>query len=224
MELSSRRLRRSWVGAVFAVAAMCALDANAAEFRGFISDGPAGLFVFQSCSGASVSARTAKVADKSPDSALTAGVHAVRQVMEDRTRPLYVEFAGEASGNVVTVQRFQRAIGHVLACAGAPRDIAPGTRLAGSGVEGWRFVATSTSAQLDVAGGKVVRFPASSFAASARPGSTRVYDAWSAQDGGTIRVEVTEEVCLDERSETATGARMALRYTSTSVEGCASRF
>jgi hypothetical protein len=51
-----------------------------------------------------------------------------------------------------------------------------------------------------------------------------VFDAWSSRDGGTIRLEVTEELCLEERTETAYGARVALRYASTSVEGCAARF
>lgn len=219
--LLNARARRAAVAVAMTMAA-CA--ANAAEFRGFVSDGPAGLLVFQPCSGASISARTAKVADKSPDTALTAGAYAVRQVMEDKARPLYVEFIGQASGDVVTVQRFQRAIGHVLACAGALKDIVPGTRIAAKGPDGWRFVAAPSNAQLHAAGGKLARFPAASFVPSTEAGRSKVYDAWSAQDGGTIRVEVTEEVCLDERSETATGARMALRYASTSVEGCASRF
>jgi hypothetical protein len=225
MELMDRRsLARAWRAAAALAATLTACAASAAEFRGFVSDGPAGLFVFQACAGTSLSARSVKVADKTPDTALTAAVHAVRGVMEDRARPLYVEFAGETNANVVTVQRFRRAIGHVLACAGAPKDNAAGTRLRVSSADGWRFTATATNAQLELEGGKVVRFPASSFAPSSPSAPRRVYDAWSAQDGGTIRVEVAEEVCLEERSETATGARVSLRYGSTSLEGCASHF
>ena len=211
------------VAAIGLVAAGASGVAAAADFRGFVSDGPAGLLVFQPCQGSSLGRQIFKVSDKSPDTALTAGASAVRQVMQDASRPLYVEFAGEGSGNSLTVRRFHRAIGHVLSCASAPKDIPNGTALQASGAEGWRFVATSNSAQLELAPGKVVRFPASAFVPT-KSGRTQVFDAWSARDGGTIRVEVTEEVCLEERSETASGARVTLRYASTSVEGCAARF
>lgn len=219
------RLRRAvGVAAIGLIAFGATTAVAAADFRGFVSDGPAGLLVFQPCQGASLGRQMFKVSDRSPDTALTAGAAAVRQVMEDASRPLYVEIAGEASGNMLTVRRFHRAIGHVLACASAPKDIAAGTALQASGAEtGWRFVATAAGAQLELAPGKTVRFPAAPFS-SAKPGRTQVFDAWSARDGGTIRVEVTEEMCLEERTETAYGARVLLRYASTSVEGCAARF
>jgi uncharacterized membrane protein len=51
-----------------------------------------------------------------------------------------------------------------------------------------------------------------------------VADAWSPQDGGSIRLELTEELCSDGRSESAFGARVTLRYGSTTYEGCAARF
>ncbi|MDH5207881.1 MAG: hypothetical protein OEW34_04535 [Burkholderiaceae bacterium] len=207
------------------LAAGLAGGAAAADFRGFVTDGPAGLLVFQSCQGASLGPRASKLSDKSPDTALTAGVAAVRQVMENAGRPLYVEFAGDDAGSVVTVRRFRRAVGHILSCAGAPRDIPAGARLHASGVDpNWRFVATPEGGRLELADGKVVRFPASPFSARDGAGRTQRFDAWSAQDGGTVRIEVTEEMCIDERAETATGARVALRYSSTSVEGCAARF
>lgn len=210
--------------AIGLVAAGTTTAVAAAEFRGFVTDGPAGLLVFQPCHGTSLGRQTFKVSDRSPDRALTAGAAAVRQVMEDASRPLYVEFVGEASGNALTVHRFQRAIGHVLACASTPRDIVPGTTLQASGADtGWRFVATSAGAQLDLAPGKTVRFPAAAIKPT-RSGRTQVFDAWSTRDGGTIRVEVTEEMCLEEQTETASGARVTLRYASTSVEGCAARF
>jgi hypothetical protein len=124
----------------------------------------------------------------------------------------------------VTVRRFQRAIGHVTSCAAAPKDIATGTRLHAGGDPGpWMFVATSSGARLQLAA-RSVRFPAGPFVSPPGQARTQVYDAWSAQDGGSVRLEVTEEMCLQEHTETATGARAALRYGSTSVEGCAARF
>lgn len=207
------------------LAAGLAGGAAAADFHGFVTDGPAGLLVFQSCQGAALGPRAAKLSDKSPDTALTAGVAAVRQAMESAGRPLYVEFAGDAAGPVVTVRRFRRAVGHILSCASAPRDIAAGARLHASGADPtWRFVATPEGGRLELTDGKVVRFPASAFNAPRGAGRTQAFDAWSAQDGGTVRIEVTEEVCFVESAETATGARVALRYSSTSVEGCAARF
>ena len=222
---SCRPARRAVRLAIIGFAGACATAvAAAADFRGFVSDGPAGLLVFQPCQGASPGRQVWKVSDKSPGAALTAGASAVRQVMEDASRPLYVEVAGDASGNAITVRRLHRAIGHILACASAPKDISPTTVLQASGTDpGWRFVATSAGAQLDLAPGKAVRFPAAPFK-PAKSGGAQVFDAWSSRDGGTVRVEVTEEMCLDERSETASGARVTLRYASTSLEGCAARF
>ena len=43
-------------------------------------------------------------------------------------------------------------------------------------------------------------------------------------DGGTVRVELTAEMCSDGRSETAYGAKVVLRYGSRTYEGCAARF
>jgi hypothetical protein len=218
-------IRTAGGAAALVAALLLAPVAVAAEFRGFVSDGPAGLLVFRACQGASIAREAYRVSDKSVDTALTAGVSAVRQVMEDRQRPLYVEFVGERGDGKVTVKRFQRAIGHVLACAGAPKDAPAGVRLLAAGTDDpWRFVAGASGAQLELARGQRVRFPAAPFAAPAAAGRTRVFDAWSPQDGGSIRVEVTEELCVDERTETAAGARVALRYGSTSFEGCAVRF
>jgi hypothetical protein len=219
--LLHRTVRRAGLGLLFAVATTAAA---AAEFRGFVSDGPAGLLVFRACRGTVLAGQTFKVSDKSPATALTAGASAVRQVMEDPSRPLYVEFIGESDGKTVTVRRFQRAVGHILACAGMPKDVVPGTTFHASGADTpWRFVATTAGAQLELGPGRTVRFPPAAFV-PAESGRKQVLDAWSSRDGGTIRVEVTEEVCLDEQTETASGARVALRYASTSVEGCAVRF
>jgi hypothetical protein len=216
-----RAMRLAVIGLV---AAGTTAAAAAADFRGFVGDGPAGLLVFQPCHGTALGRQTFKVSDRTRDTALTAGASAVRQVMEDASRPLYVEFVGDASGNTLTARRFQRAIGHVLACAGSPRNIASGTTLQAGGADpGWRFVATTAGARLDLAPGRTVRFPAAAFKPTKSVG-TQVFDAWSSRDGGTIRVEVTEQMCLEEGTETAYGARVALRYASISVEGCAARF
>ncbi|MGB2817899.1 MAG: hypothetical protein WBC37_11815 [Burkholderiaceae bacterium] len=223
--VSCRRMHRARrLAAIGLLGACVTTAAAAADFRGFVSDGPAGLLVFQPCVGASLGRQVFKVSDKSRNTALTAGASAVRQVMEDASRPLYVEFAGEASGDSLIVRRFHRAIGHIVACASAPKDIAPATVLQASGADpSWRFIATANGAQLELASGKTVRFPADPFKPT-KAASTQVFDAWSSRDGGTVRVEITEEMCLEERTETASGARVALRYASTSVEGCAARF
>jgi uncharacterized membrane protein len=81
-----------------------------------------------------------------------------------------------------------------------------------------------SGAQLERPGQKPVRFPAAAFAAPAKTPESRVVDAWSPQDGGSIRLELTEQMCSDGRSESAYGARVMLRYGSTTYEGCAARF
>ncbi len=196
----------------------------AADFRGFASEGPAGLLVYQTCQGSQLSKELLRLSDKTPNSAISAGFTAVRDVMRDKERPMFVEFTGEQSGKLVTARRFQRAIGHVESCAALPKDLR-GARLLASGTEpNWRFVVDSAGGRLEMDGRKPVRFPASAFAASGKSGRERTFDAWSPQDGGTVRVEVTEELCRQDAAETAMGARVVLRYGSTAVEGCAARF
>lgn len=221
-------LNRRCASAIRTAVALAALGASAAavaaDLRGFVSNGPEGLLLFQACNGAQLSQRTMKVDDKTPDEALTAGTVAVREIMLDSGRPLYVEFRADVSGPVATARQFQRAIGHVATCAAAPKEAAA-TRLLASGEDPpWRFVATATAARLEAPGARPVRFPGAPFKASAADGKARVYDAWSPQDGGTIRIEFVEEMCSDGRSETAYGARVTLRYGSRSFEGCAARF
>jgi uncharacterized membrane protein len=209
--------------------ALCALGASAAagaaDLRGFVSNGPEGLLLFQVCNGAQLSRQTLRIDDKTPDEALTAGTVAVREIMLDSGRPLYLEFRGDVAGPVATARQFQRAIGHVETCADAPKDAPAGARLLASGEDpAWRFTATAAAAQLELIGGKPVRFPAAPFASPAADGKTRVYDAWSPLDGGTVRIEFVEQMCSDGRSETAYGARVTVRYGSQSFEGCAARF
>ncbi len=205
------------------VLAGAALPAAAADLRGFASVGPFGVLLVQPCEGKRVSARALKVEDATPDSALSAGVDAVRKIMLDPGRPLYVEFRGEVAGLTVTARQFRRALGTVEDCgAGAP---APGTRLLAGGDEPpWRLVATMAGAQLERPGLKPVRFPAAAFVLPHKAGTVRVVDAWSAQDGGSIRLELIEQLCTDGRSESAYGAQATLRFGSQTFEGCAAQF
>ncbi|MGH6623056.1 MAG: hypothetical protein ACREBN_03740 [Burkholderiaceae bacterium] len=160
-----------------------------------------------------------------PASALSAGFLSVRKIMHAPNRPVYIEFAGQAGGSTITAKRFQRALGTVIACSPAPRDMAPGSRIAAAGEQpAWRFSAASGGAQLDIAGAKPVRFPAAPFTRPIVEKNARIYDAWSSQDGGSIRLEIIEELCSDGRSESAYGARVLIRYGSLSLEGCAARF
>lgn len=194
----------------------------AADLRGFASAGPFGM-LFQPCEGRKVSSRTLKVEDATPDGALGAGVDDVRRIMLDSGRPLYVEFRGEVAGLTVTARQFRRALGTVESCGAS--DLAPGTRLLAGGDEPpWRFVLTARGAELVRPGHKPVRFPAAAFASPPGTGAARVFDAWSPQDGGSIRLELTEQMCSDGRSESAYGARAMLRFGSQTFEGCAALY
>jgi len=199
----------------------------AADFRGFASAGPMGLILFQECRGSAPAARVVKVEDATQDGTLSAGIEAVRRIMLNAGRPLYVEFSGDALGQAIKARQFQRAVGTVQSCAAAA-PIAPGVQLLAAGDDpSWRFVATAAAATLERSGNKAVRFPPGPFNAKPRQdldGPTRVVDAWSALDGGTVRVELTAQMCSDGRSETAYGAKAVLRYGSHTYEGCAARF
>jgi uncharacterized membrane protein len=198
-------------------------SAAAADLRGFASAGPFGVMLFQPCEGKKVSVRALKVEDATPDGALTAGVDAVRKIMLDSGRPLYVEFRGDVAGLAVTARQFRRALGTVESCGA--NAVTPGTRLLAGGDEPpWRFVLSASGAQLERPGLKPVRFPAAAFAQPHKTGAGRVFDAWSPQDGGTIRLEIVEQMCSDGRSESAYGARATLRYGSQSFEGCAALY
>jgi uncharacterized membrane protein len=196
----------------------------AADFRGFASAGSFGVLLFQECRGKSPSNALLKVEDETPDAALSAGIADVRAIMLNSGRPLYVEFRGELAGANLKATQFRRAIGTVESCADAPNDLS-GLHVSAAGEEpSWRLVAAAKEARFERPGEKPVRFPAAPFAPAARPAATRTIDAWSALDGGTVHVEITEQMCTDGRSETAYGARVVLRYGSRSYEGCAARF
>jgi uncharacterized membrane protein len=217
--------RRLAAVALSGLAALASAAAGAADFRGFASAGPLGVILFQPCEGKTMSSRTFKVEDNTPDGALMAGIDAVRAIMLNSGRPLYVEFRGDAKGILAAARQFQRAVGTAESCLDAPRDIPDGARFwAGGGEPGWLLLVNAQGAQLERPGVKPVRFPAAPFLAPSRGESARVIDAWSSLDGGTVRVEITEQMCSDGRSETAYGATVMLRYGSRSYEGCAARF
>lgn len=206
-------------------AASLGAPASGAELRGFALEAAAGVVLFAPCSGASAGQQSFRLDDKSPAAALSAGMAVVRQIMLDPGRPLYIEFEGELSKGIATATRFRRASGQIDSCKSASQERASGARLAASGEDPtWKFEAFATSARLEVLGSKPVRFPPAAFATPMRDGKALVFDAWSAQDGGTIRIEVTEQMCSDGRSETAFGARASVRYGSRSFDGCAARF
>jgi uncharacterized membrane protein len=220
-----RYARRLFAVALGALSALAPAASGAADFRGFASAGPLGVILFQPCEGKTMSSRTFKVEDNTPDGALMAGIDDVRAIMLNSGRPLYVEFRGDSKGIVVTARQFQRAVGTAESCLDAPRDIPAGARFwAGGGDPGWLFVVGARGAQLERPGEKPVRFPAAPFLAPFGGKGARVFDAWSSLDGGTVRVEITEQMCSDGRSETAYGATVILRYGSRSYEGCAARF
>jgi uncharacterized membrane protein len=225
MGRTTRVVARHFIScALIACGLLFGAPVSAADFRGFLEEGPAGLLVYRACQGKELSKQLIRVSDKSPETAVTAGFTAVREVMQDKQRPMYAEFAGELNGTLLTVRRFYRAIGHIQSCSVLPKDIGPSTRLFATGTNPpWRFVVDSEGGRLQLAGARPVRFPASALAAPTQ-GGKRVIDAWSAADGGSIHVEITEALCRDDSAETASGAQVVLRYGATVVEGCAARF
>lgn len=200
--------------------------AGESNFRGFITEGIGDVLLFNACEGKVQSKRTTRLLDKTNNEVLGASVYEIRQMMLDRTRPLYAEFRGDAAGVVVTARQLQRVIGHVESCPLAPTDVGSATKLQASGEDpAWRFILNADGARLYLEGAKQpVRFPYSAFKVPASVDKTYIYDAWSSQDGGSIRVQIEEQMCSDGRSETATGAKVSVRYGSRSFEGCAARF
>jgi uncharacterized membrane protein len=220
-KLELRKARIAVAACLFGLATATA----AADLRGFASNGPEGLLFFHACNGAQLSSQMVAVVDKTPDEALTAGTAAVREIMLDSGRPLYVEFRGDVAGKAITARQFHRALGPVETCGAAPKDGAAGARILAVGENPpWRFVMTAAGAKFERIGQKPIRFPAVPFAKAGEDGNVRILDAWSAQDGGTIRVEITEQMCSDGHSETAYGATAFVRVGSRTFEGCAARF
>lgn len=191
------------------------------EMRGFIMETLDGLS-FTRCGG-----RTAAVVvDGTPAQALSQAIGAIRPVMSDQSRPIYVELAGQPAGNRLNVTRLLRLIGHVEDCASAPTDVPAGTRLAAVGIdEPWSLVVTAAGATFRAIAAKPSRFGAAAFARpTAEEPGRRTFDAWSQLDGGTLRIEFVEELCLDTGAEAAYGARVTGRFGHQALEGCASRY
>ena len=87
------------LGAALVILAPAA--ALATDFRGFASAGPMGLILFQECRGTAPVPRVVKVEDATKDGIFSAGIEAVRRIMLNAGRPLYVEFSGDASGQAI---------------------------------------------------------------------------------------------------------------------------
>lgn len=219
-----RGLRAGWAAAALVAAVLPSL-AGAAEFRGFASPGPLGVTLFQECRGKAPGRSLAKIDDATPEGALSAGLDEVRKIMLESGRPIYVEFRGSAAAGEIKASQFVRAIGTIESCAAAQSDLPAGTRLWAAGLDPtWQLVVGPREARLERPGARPVRFPAAPFTAPAAPGATRTIDAWSSLDGGTVRMEIIEQLCSDGASETAYGARATLRFGSTTYEGCAAGF
>ena len=198
---------------------------SSTDLRGLVVEGPEGVLLFQACAGRAASERLLRLDDRTPESALSAGMQDVRQIMLEPGRPLYVEFAGAIAGRTAIARQFRQALGTVESCATAPQDIRAGTLLWAAGNEPvWMLVADGAGVRLQRPGQPPVRFPAAPFRQPAAAGTTRVVDAWSSLDGGSVRVEIREQMCSDGRSESAFGAHVAVRYGSETFEGCAARF
>lgn len=193
--------------------------------RGMVIEGPEGVLLFQACAGRAASARLLRLEDRTPEAALSTGMTGVRQIMLEPGRPLYVEFRGAVAGRTAIARQFQRALGTVESCASAPTDIAPAAGFWAAGNEPvWMLVADGAGARLQRPGRPPVRFPAAAFRGAADERGRRTVDARSSQDGGSIHLQIVEQLCTDGRSESAFGASVTLRYGSETFEGCAARF
>jgi uncharacterized membrane protein len=219
-------VRRAFLFCAFALTATAAV---AAELRGFVSEGGAGVLQFQFCNGPVLGRELFPIEDKTPNGALRQGVGAVRQIMLRRYQPLYVEARGERGKTNATVYQFQRALGTVESCKALPRDIQSNVRMLAMGqVPTWRLVVTDATAMLELPDKVSMKLPAAAFKAAgtdqtAKQTMPRTYEVQSA-DGTPIRVEVDSQMCSDGRSETAYGARVTLRVEKRMFQGCAARF
>ena len=211
-----------------ALAFACTVSA-AADLRGFISEGGAGVLQYQPCNGAVMSQQLFPIDDKTPNSSLRSGVGAVRQIMLHRYRPLYVEMRGERGKTNATAYQFQRAVGTIESCKTLPRDIASNVRLLANGDgPSWRLVVTDATAVLELPDKVSIKLPAAPFKAAssdqtAKEAIARTYEMQSS-DGVPIRVEINPQMCTDGRSETSYGARVTVRLDKRTLQGCAARF
>lgn len=204
-------------------------SAVAADLRGFVSEGAAGVLQFQFCKGATLGGELFPIDDKTSNGSLRQGVGAVRQIMLHRYRPLYVEVKGERGKTNVTAYQFQRAVGTVESCKALPGDIPKNVRLLATGqAPYWRLTATDAGAVLDLPDKVSLKLPAAAFKAagtdqSAKKAIPQTYELQLA-DGKAVTVEVNPQMCTDNRSETAYGARVLVRLDKSVFQGCAARF
>ena len=220
-----------WFGALFFSArfTLTATAGVAADLRGFVSEGAAGVLQFQFCNGPVLGRELFPIEDKTPNGALRQGVGAVRQIMLRRYQPLYVEARGERGKTNATVYQFQRALGTVESCKALPRDIQSNVRLLASGqTPNWRLVVSDAAAMLELPDKVSMKLPAAAFKSAgtdqtAKETVPRAYDVQSG-DGTPIHVEVNPQMCTDGRSETAYGARITVRLEKRTMQGCAARF
>lgn len=229
-DVAARSRGPSW-GAMLGSAALLismpgfAAPATPPNQRGFVSDGVAGGLVFQRCDAAQPVAQALMLLDKTAGHALGIGIGAVREVMLDPTRPLYVEFRGDALGSLMTARQFQRAIGHVPSCAAAPPALPEQVNvLAVGGMPAWRLQATPASARLEVVGARPARFSGVASHAADAGTPIRKFSAKSIDGGATIQLELVEQPCNDLQAETAYGARVVARLGERLLQGCAARF
>jgi uncharacterized membrane protein len=214
---------------LFCAFTLTATAGAAADLRGFVSEGAAGVLQFQFCNGPVLGRELFPIEDKTPSGALRQGVGAVRQIMLRRYQPLYVEARGERGKTNATAYQFQRALGTVESCKALPRDIPSNVRLLATGqAPGWRLVVTDATALLELPDKVSVKLPAAAFKTAATDQTAketlpRTYDVQSS-DGTPVRVEVNPQMCTDGRSETAYGARVTLRLDKRVLQGCAARF
>ena len=219
-------VRRAFLFCAFTLTATAGV---AADLRGFVSEGGAGVLQFQFCNGSVLGRELFPIEDKTPNGSLRQGVGAVRKIMLNRYRPLYAEVRGERGKTNATAYQFQRALGTVESCKALPRDIQSNVRLLATGeAPSWRVVVTDTTAVLDLPDKVSMKLPAAAFKPAgteqtAKEKVPRTYEVPSA--GGTpIRVEVSPQMCTDGRSETAYGARVTVRVEKHVLQACASRF
>ena len=219
-------VRRAFLFCAFTLTATASV---AADLRGFVSEGPAGVLQFQFCKGTELGRELFPIEDKTPNGALRQGVGAVRQIMLRRYQPLYVEARGERGKTNATVYQFQRALGTVESCKALPRDIPFNVRLLASGqTPTWRLVVTDAAAMLELPDKVSMKLPAAPFKAvgtdqTSKDTLPRTYEVQSGE-GMPIRIEVNPQMCTDGRSETAYGARVTLRVAKHVLQGCAARF
>lgn len=203
-----------------------AQSGRAETYRGFVSeDALPGLFMFRSCRGRQLSTTVFGIDDKSPSAALFAGISEARTPRATPGGPVYVEFQADAAGKILAVRRFLRAVGYAESCGDAPTAGPADAAVVAEGTSpAWKLVASPAGARLEIQGEPPVRFDAAPFAGATPSGGQRVIDAWSRLDGGTIRLELLEQMCGRRDAETAFGARVTLRFGSRQLEGCAARF